>query len=160
MLSVRYTRTRIALALALTALCLLWYVNGIGRTTTGRIFHTSDGLSSPTYLPCRRLPGVDETLVILRTGSTEMVNRLTVHFATSLQCVPNHLIFSDLDEQYHGEHILDALEDVSPAILENNPDFELHRRLRKGGRTSLDSSELAGSPDKFAIKTGKADNPG
>jgi hypothetical protein len=160
MLSIKYTRARIALAFALTALCLLWNVTGIGRTTTSLSRPTYDRLLSPTQLPCHRLPGADETLVIFRTGSNEMVNRLTVHLTTSLQCFPNHLIFSDLDEQYHGEHILDALADVNPEILDNNPDFELHRRLRKSGRTSLDPSELAGSPDRFAIKTGKAENPG
>lgn len=39
----------------------------------------------------------------------------------------NYLIFSDLSEQYHGEHIFDALADVDPEILESNRDFELYR---------------------------------
>lgn len=113
------------------------------------------------HLACRNLPGAEETLVVLRTGSTELVNRLTIHLSTSLRCFSNHLIFSDFEEDFHGEHILDALADVSPVILSNNPDFELHRRLRQHGRDSLDSSELADSaPDRYAVKTGKAENPG
>lgn len=160
MLRIKHTRARTALAFALVALYLLWNVAGIGRTITSRTRPTSSQTASRPQLPCRRLPGADETLIVFRTGSTELVNRLTVHLSTSLRCFPNYLIFSDLNEQYHGEHILDALADVDPEILESNPDFELYRRLRKGGRTSLDPSELAGSTDRFAIKTGKAENPG
>lgn len=69
------------------------------------------------------------------------------------------MIFSDY-EDYYGEHILDALEDVDPTVLAGNPDFELHRRLRQGGRAALDPIELSGSPDRFAGMTGKTENPG
>lgn len=99
-------------------------------------------------------------LIVFRTGSTELEDRLGIHLSTSLRCFPNYLIFSDYEEHYNGEHILDALADVTPEILANNPDFELYRRLQQGGRASLDPSELAGSPDGFAVVTGKTDNPG
>lgn len=156
----RQTRARIALAFAFTALFLFWNITGIESVTTSRFPLNSDRSPSPAQLSCSHLLGADETLIVIRTGSTELVNRLTVHLSTSLRCSPNYLIFSDFEEQFHGEHIIDALADVSPGIRETHPDFELYRRLRKDGRLSLDSSELAGSPDKFAIKTGKAENPG
>lgn len=108
--SVKQTRARIAFAFALTALYLLWNITGIGHTIS-RTGFTFDQSSLPTELPCRSLPGANETLVILRTGSTELEERLPVHLSTSFRCFPNHLIFSDLDEDYHGEHILDALAD-------------------------------------------------
>ncbi|KAM0722577.1 hypothetical protein Q7P37_002018 [Cladosporium fusiforme] len=156
MLSTKHTRARIAFASALSTLFLLWNVSGIGRTTTSRARSTSDQSSlSPAQSPCHCLPVADDTLIIFRTGSTELVNRLTIHFSTSMRCFPSHLVFSDHGEDYHGERILDALVDVNPEIQENNPDFELYRRLRQGGRMSLDPSELAGSTDKIAIKTGK-----
>lgn len=156
----RQNRARIALAFALTALFLLRNITGIDSITTSRFTLKSDHSASPSQFSCSHLPGTDETLIVIRTGSTELVNRLTVHLSTSLRCFPNHLIFSDLEEQFHGEHIIDALADVSLDIKENDPDFELYRRLRKDGRLSLDSSELTGSPEKFAIRTGKAENPG
>ena len=154
----KHTRARYALAIALTVLYLLWHISGLGRTSTSHILPTFNQSTPP--LPCRNLPGVNETLVVIRTGSTELVNRLTSHLSTTIRCFPNYLVFSDIEETYHGEHVFDALEDVSSNILENNPDFELHRRLRTGGRAALNSTELAGSPDKYASKTGKTENPG
>ncbi|RMY61124.1 hypothetical protein D0865_01153 [Hortaea werneckii] len=77
-----------------------------------------------------------------------------------LNLSPPWIIFSDLEEDYRGEHIIDALADVSPIYQQTSADFELWRRLRAGGRSALDPSELAGSPDRFANMGGKADNPG
>jgi hypothetical protein len=156
--NIKQTRSRLALASALTVLYLLWHVAGLGHKS--HTFPTFDHSSPPLPLPCRSLPGASETLVVFRTGSTELASRLPTHLSTSLRCFPNYLIFSDVEETYHGEHILDALADVSPNIQANNPDFDLHRRLQKGGRAALNSSELAGSPDKYAIKTGKIENEG
>ena len=155
-INIKHTRPRLALASALTALYLLWHLVGLGHKS--HTFPTFDHSTPP--LPCRSLPGANETLIVLRTGSTELASRLPTHLSTSLRCFPNYLIFSDVEETYHGEHIFDALENVSSNIQETNPDFELHRRLRKGGRAALNPSELAGSPDKYASKTGKAENQG
>jgi hypothetical protein len=60
-------------------------------------------------LPCRELPGANDTVVILRTGSTEIADKLPVHLSTTLNCYPNHLIFSDHEEIFQGENIIDAL---------------------------------------------------
>ena len=161
MLSIK--RARIAVAFSLIALYLLWNLGGLDCENQDYLTTTTNNRASipPAQLPCRNLPGANETLVVLRTGSTELVNRFDVHLSTSLRCFVNYLIFSDYEEDFRGEHILDALADVDPGILDYNPDFELHRRLSRHGRTSLDPAELAASaPDRFAIMTGKADNPG
>ena len=158
MLNNRRIRVRAALALVVVTLYLLWSIADLGNTIdTGPIF---DQPSPQKELQCKSLPGADNVLIIFRTGSTELEDRFAVHFSTSLQCFPNYLVFSDLEEDYGEEHILDALEQVSPEIIESHPDFELYRRLRKQGRSSLDPSELAGSPDKFAVLTGKTQNKG
>ena len=159
-LNIKHTRARLALAFSLAVLYLLWHVAGLGYKS--HTFPTFDQSTPP--LPCRSLPGANETLIVFRTGSTELESRLPTHLSTSMRCFPNYLIFSDVEETYHGEHIHDALADISPNILETHPDFELHRRLRQNGgrgRAALNSTELAdGSPDKFASKTGKTSNPG
>ena len=141
MLNNRRIRVRAALALVVVTLYLLWSIADLGNTIdTGPIF---DQPSPQKELQCKSLPGADNVLVIFRTGSTELEDRFADHFSTSLQCFPNYLVFSDLEEDYGEEHILDALEQVSPEIIESHPDFELYRRLRKQGRSSLDPSELA-----------------
>lgn len=110
--------------------------------------------------PCWNSPGGNETLVVFRTGATEVKDRFPVHTTTTLRCFPHYLIFSDVEEDYLGEHILDALDSVSPDIIANNPDFELYRRLQQGGRDVLLPEELSGSDAKVAHTSGETDNPG
>lgn len=128
-------------------------------------FQTSTSTSTSTHtktteLPCYALPGANETVVVLRTGSTEIADKLPVHLSTTLSCYPNHLIFSDHDETFHGEPIIDALASVSPDILETHPDFELHRRLKRSGRSALEASELSGVDSEVVMMSGKIENPG
>lgn len=110
---------------------------------------------------CQGLPGANDTVVVLKTGSTELEDKLPVHLKTTLSCYENHLIFSDLAERYQDEIILDALEEVDPTIKATHPDFALYRQLRESGRASLEPSQLSGPrslpPDDT---TGKASNPG
>ena len=116
--------------------------------------------NTPSHLPCWSLPGANDTVVILRTGSTELQQKLPVHLSTTLRCYPNYLIFSDYEEEYHGEHILDALESLHPDILATNPDFELYRRLKQDSRASLAESDLSHGQGDFRSITGNAENPG
>jgi hypothetical protein len=114
-----------------------------------------------TTLPCSELPGANDTVVVMKTGSTELQDKLPVHLRTTLRCFSNHMIFSDFAEQYQNEHILDALEDVDPTIKATHPDFALYRQLQQAGRTSLDPAELSGPvslPQEGT--TGNLGNPG
>ena len=52
-------------------------------------------------------------MVILRTGSTELIDKLPVHIRTTLQCYPSYVIYSDFDERYMSEDIYDVLRDVN-----------------------------------------------
>jgi hypothetical protein len=77
-----------------------------------------------------------------------------------LRCFPQYLIFSDLEEQYHGEHIIDALSSMSDDIKASHEDFEIYRRLQHHGRAILDPSELSGSPEAFERMNGNTQNAG
>jgi hypothetical protein len=101
----------------------------------------------PDDLKCQTLQGANETLVIMRTGSTELVAKLSVHLDTTLRCFKHRLIFSDAAEDYNGHPVLDALESVSDTVKETNTDFELYRRLRDG-RNRLESDELHDLPNE------------
>lgn len=113
-------------------------------------------------LRCRDLPGADDTVVIMKTGSTELKDKLTIHLSTTMRCYPNFLIFSDYDEVYQNHTIIDALATVSSNIRENHPDFRLYQRLQQdGGRVALDESELSGpGAQSHDIGAGKPQNPG
>jgi hypothetical protein len=91
-----------------------------------------------TTLPCAHLPGADDTVVILKTGSTELPSKLPIHLKTTLNCYPHHLIFSDHASQHNNEvKILDALAPVSEIFKTSHQDFALYRQLQKSGRQTL-----------------------
>ena len=47
------------------------------------------------------------------------------------------MLFSDFKEDFQDEHIFDALDGVSPEIVEHHKNFVLYRNLRDNGRTVL-----------------------
>lgn len=106
------------------------------------------------------LPGANETLVVMRTGSTEIQDRLPIHLTTTMRRYPDQLIFSDFEESFGPYQIIDALQNVAPSLKEQSPDFELWRRLRKHGRVGLRPEELSGRKVWIDHGTGKALNPG
>lgn len=161
MLSNRPTKLRI-LALAIcAALVLTWNVQS--RWSEGNIKIEPSGvtdISLPPRPSCKHLPGAEDALIIFKTGSTELKDRLPIHLNTTLQCYPNYIIFSDFGERFDNEHIIDALEFVSTDIQSHHDDFKLWRRLQQGGRAIFETSELSG-PDSEAIEAvGKPKNPG
>lgn len=112
-------------------------------------------------LPCKLLPGANDIVIILKTGSTEFQDKLPIHLTTTLRCYPNHLIFSDHAEHYQGETIIDALADVDPVFKTSHEDFDLYRQLQKGGRASLSPSDLSGPASYTQHDTnGKPTNAG
>ena len=119
-------------------------------------------LTSPVEdeLPCKKLEGGEDVLVIMRTGATEIEDKLPVHLNTTLQCYNNYVIFSDYEEDFEGHHVYDLLADVEDDVKEHHPDFALWRRLRANGRESLDDSELSGAISKETGPTGNTANDG
>ncbi|KAI5193590.1 hypothetical protein E4T38_09879 [Aureobasidium subglaciale] len=92
--------------------------------------------SSKRHHKCIPIPGLEDILVILRTGATESLTKLPVHFRTTLKCMPHYVVYSDIEESVDGHSVVDALDTV------NNSDFELYNRLKKDDRASYDLQEL------------------
>ncbi|KAL3483104.1 hypothetical protein BJX62DRAFT_245209 [Aspergillus germanicus] len=80
---------------------------------------------------CQNIPRANDTLVILRTGATAARKRLPVHFETTLRCVPDYVIFSDMEEDFDGHHIHDVLSSISPAMQESAPEFAFYREIHQ-----------------------------
>lgn len=154
----RTTRAVVSGCLICLALFVYWQTHSAIRLSQAMPPDFEKSNLSDT--PCSNLQGANDTLVVLRTGSTEIDDRLLVHLSTSLRCFSHYLIFSDLEEDYRGEHIIDALDSVSDGIKANHEDFEIYRRLQQHGREILDPSELSGSPEAFEKMSGNAQNPG
>lgn len=111
-------------------------------------------------LPCRNLPGADDVVVIMRTGATEIQDKLPVHFSTTFKCYSDLLIFSDYEETFMDRQVHDVLRTVDPKVTGTNNDFELYRRLQNHGRESLHEDELSGKASFEGSKSGKNDNAG
>jgi len=134
---------------------LFWHIASIDIALP-----TYGGISKAVQHSCKHLAEDQGTLFILRTGVTEIVERLPTHISTSLQCSTQHVIFSDYAENFLGERVLDALEFVDPDIVANNSDFELYRRVKQHGRAVLSQGELSGNRSQTPSGTGHTEIPG
>jgi hypothetical protein len=106
---------------------------------------------------CPLLPGIEDVLVVMKTGVTEALDKVPVHFETTLRCIPNYVIFSDFEEEIAGVRIHDALSNMDPEVKRTVPDFDLYNRLQKLGRKGLGTQDFA---DEANSAIGKPNNPG
>jgi hypothetical protein len=106
---------------------------------------------------CPPLPGIEDVQVILKTGITEALEKVPVHFQTTLRCIPNYVLFSDFEEEINGTHVHDVLRSVNETIKRTNPDFDLYNRIHEHGRSGLSPADLSRVPN---TAFGMPDNPG
>ncbi|KAF7193130.1 hypothetical protein HII31_05564 [Pseudocercospora fuligena] len=86
--------------------------------------------------------GLDDVVLVIKTGATELLQKLPVHFETTLKRWPHVVLLSDFEEEVDGHQIHDALDIVSEDIRKDRPDFELWRRLKQSGRGALVASDI------------------
>lgn len=107
----------------------------------------------PSIPACRQLPGADKVVVIVKTGATEVFARVPGQLITLAECVPNLMIFSDLEQDLGHFHIYDALDEIGKEYKENHEDFEfynnLHRAHAMHGDVSVLGSEKGWNLDKW-----------
>ncbi|KAI0022526.1 glycosyltransferase family 31 protein [Xylariomycetidae sp. FL0641] len=97
----------------------------------------------------------DDVLVVLRTGATEALEKLPVHFDTTLRCVPHYVIYSDMEEDMGSHHLYDILDQVNETVKNTAPEFDLYKRLRAQGRRGLYYQTVFGTGPAGAVE-----NPG
>jgi hypothetical protein len=111
-------------------------------------------------LPCQKLEGGEDVLVVMRTGATEIKDKLPVHLNTTFKCYNDYIILSDYEEEFQGHQVHDLLSNVENDVKDTHPDFALWRRLQANGRSSLDASELSGAISPESGSVGKNYNEG
>lgn len=102
---------------------------------------------------CPQTPLAKDVLVVMRTGMTEALEKLPVHFDTTLKCVPKHVIFSDYEERIQGHQVHDVLNKVSATLKASVPEFELYEHFKIYRREGLNESQHLGS-----VPSGSTDN--
>ncbi|KAI1266775.1 glycosyltransferase family 31 protein [Xylariaceae sp. FL1019] len=89
-------------------------------------------------ITCPKSSLLDDVFVVLRTGATETQEKIPVHFKTILACVPDFVIYSDMDEVVDGHQVYDVLNEMNATVQSMAPEFELYRHLKTRGRDGLD----------------------
>lgn len=106
---------------------------------------------------CHLVRGIENVLVVLKTGVTEALEKVPVHMNTTLTCIPHYVIFSDYEEDIAGIRTVDVLRSLNPELKQTNSDFGLYNRVHELGRDGLldaDWYQDVNSP------FGKPGNPG
>ncbi|KAF2172564.1 glycosyltransferase family 31 protein [Zasmidium cellare ATCC 36951] len=111
-------------------------------------------------IPCQSLKGGEDVLVVMRTGATEIKDKLPAHLNTTFQCYPHLVIFSDFAEDFHGREVHDVLRDIPDEIKSKNDDFKHYLHVQEAGRQNLNDDELSGKISAESGPVGKSDNAG
>lgn len=67
---------------------------------------------------------------IVKTGASEAHDKLPTQLRTTLSCVEDLLLAGDLDFEVAGYQIHDVLKNVSQAIRDSDPAFDIYHRQR------------------------------
>ncbi|KAF2476123.1 uncharacterized protein BDR25DRAFT_379809 [Lindgomyces ingoldianus] len=119
-------------------------INVFTHTSSPSFFlrYANPAAASHPSIFCPQSDLADDVLVVLRTGATESREKVPVHFRTTLRCVPNFVVFSDLDEAIEGHAVHDVLDGVSEAVRGKHEDFKLYHHLQKYGRKGLENQKV------------------
>lgn len=157
----RFSRRLLAVAAALTVFFFYHFLSSDTdrpwrpHFTTTDITPDLDENGEPAPF-CPPLPGIEDVLVVMKTGVTESREKVPVHFQTTLRCIPHYVIYSDFEEEIEGVKIHDVLRDMDSSA-KKNPDFEFYNRIVKYGRKGLEQQDFA---DEANSAIGKPNNPG
>ncbi|KAF2863041.1 glycosyltransferase family 31 protein, partial [Piedraia hortae CBS 480.64] len=94
---------------------------------------------------CLNLPGADKVLVMVKTGATELYQKLPIHFVTTLTCIPHFMLFSDLAQGFGPYSVHDAIAGISSHTKETHEnDFTLYGTMSTYNGEGRDISYLKG----------------
>lgn len=99
---------------------------------------------------CDGFPDTSGILLVMKTGATEAYDRLPVQIMTVLKCLPDFLLFSDLEQHIGGYHVRDSLETVLTEAQEGNPDFNLYRAQKECPVIQDDCAKVLGGATDLA----------
>lgn len=110
---------------------------------------------------CPPADKLDDILVVMKTGSSEILEKLPVHFRTTLRCIPHLAIFSDLAEEVEGRPVMDVLEgEYTNETREAAEEFRVYERLQAQGRGAISAEEIERWQGAENTVFGKTDNLG
>jgi len=91
---------------------------------------------------CDKFKYPNDLVIIVKTGANEVYDKVPTQLLTSLSCYRDILFFSDLEQQFGGYHIHDAIENVPLTIQRGNAEFNYYHKLRWYKNHGKDISRL------------------
>ncbi|KAF2725127.1 hypothetical protein K431DRAFT_98189 [Polychaeton citri CBS 116435] len=92
--------------------------------------------------PCQGLPGADKVLILLKTGVSEIYQKLPVHLLTTFQCIPNYMVYSDLEQNFTSVTVHDALAPVTAGTRDQVAEFRLYDSIKQWAHDGQDLTKL------------------
>lgn len=80
---------------------------------------------------CALFPDTSKILLVMKTGASEAFAKVPTQILTNLKCLPEFLIFGDMDQEIAGYKIRDSLDRVLDSVRTNNRDFDIYFRQRQ-----------------------------
>ncbi|PHH63288.1 hypothetical protein CDD81_6145 [Ophiocordyceps australis] len=79
---------------------------------------------------CAHFPDTSKVLLVMKTGASEAYGKVPNQIMTNLKCLPDLLVFGDMEQRVAGHKVHDSLESVLAQVKEENSDFELYFRQK------------------------------
>ncbi|KAG5945422.1 hypothetical protein E4U53_006707 [Claviceps sorghi] len=79
---------------------------------------------------CAHFPNTSNILTIMKTGASESYSKIPIQLLTTLKCLPDHFIYSDMKDTIGGFTLRDSLETVLDKVKQTNEDFKLYHRQK------------------------------
>ncbi|KAL2755361.1 glycosyltransferase family 31 protein [Sodiomyces alcalophilus JCM 7366] len=106
-----------------------------GSLSGGHTINAGTGNKNDVHVPqvtgdpaCHHFPDTRNILLVMKTGASESFQRVPTQLMTVLRCLPDFLIFSDMNQTIAGHQIHDSLDTVLDDLRRENEDFDLYRR--------------------------------
>lgn len=120
-----------------------------GSEAWTRSYHTyleGDGPAHSQHpgLRCDEYHGLEDLAIILKTGSTEIYEKLPMHLHTTFDCVKDHLIYSDVQQDFAGATIRDALALTSDHARTEREQLIQYQKLNDYFNLGGDAADMKG----------------
>ncbi|KAI0378505.1 hypothetical protein F5Y04DRAFT_290925 [Hypomontagnella monticulosa] len=119
----KFCMTLILLATIWVSLLYMYYSLELQRNYTP--------ISRPTGPACPKPKLQNDVLVVLRVDAADVLKTLPVHFETVLNCVPDYVIYSDIEGEADGQFIYNTLDESNNSIKSNSPNLRPHSQSQR-----------------------------
>lgn len=106
--------------------------------------HHAPGHIAKSRCKSLRALGLDHVAIVLKTGSTEIYEKLPIHLSTTFECLKDQLIYSDVPQTFANVPVRDALALISPTLRNEHEELKQYHTLKEQVRLGGDAAHMKG----------------